>query len=212
MVLNLLEIPPIRDLGARHGLSYARSSAIEVSMPFFLLIPALPTLWTVAAAAVVGTVAVAVAKSTAQSFTDNVIRDKVDVPARGGIVFCDLYTFDHSGIYVDGKIVHMTRDGKICQSWPNEFLANGGYIYTTCRDGKPVGSEQAADLAQFEYYGGSEYEYNVLTQNCHMFTSYCVTGSWSRDASTFGGLEKLAEREIGSNNWRSWSKDCWIGE
>ncbi len=50
----------------------------------------------------------------AESFIDNVFRDKVDEPAIGSVVYCDLVAgfADHSGIYIgNNEIVHLNGDG-----------------------------------------------------------------------------------------------------
>lgn len=60
----------------------------------------------------------------AESFIDNVIKDKV-TPKAGSVVYCDLVFgyAEHSGIYVGGnKIVHLNKKGIIEKVSPKEFV------------------------------------------------------------------------------------------
>ena len=58
-----------------------------------------------------------------ESLIDNVFRDKVSSPAIGSMVYCDLITAEHSGIYIGkGKIVHLDGEGIIEAVSPDLFL------------------------------------------------------------------------------------------
>ena len=94
--------------------------------------------------------------SLAESFTDNVIRDTVDEPARGGIVWCELAGgyVTHSGIYTgNNRIVHLSGDGEVLCSDRKGFMArlNGlnpaMSVYTDCQGRLPVGNIAAAGRA-----------------------------------------------------------------
>ena len=52
----------------------------------------------------------------AESFIDNVIRDKV-TPVPGSVVYCELaYAVEHSGIYIGDPVILSTK--------PNKFSLN----------------------------------------------------------------------------------------
>ncbi|ELT0935742.1 hypothetical protein R7Y08_004580 [Enterobacter roggenkampii] len=76
--------------------------------------------------------------SLAESFADNVIRDTVDEPATGGIVWCELaggYA-THSGIYIgNNRIVHLSGDGEVLCSDRKGFMArlDGHYLLFCCQ-------------------------------------------------------------------------------
>lgn len=50
----------------------------------------------------------------------------IDEPAIGSIVHCDLYGFEHSGVYIgNGEIVELCRDGTIQVTNPRGFSSCG---------------------------------------------------------------------------------------
>lgn len=146
-----------------------------------------------------------------KSFIDNVVRDTIASPAKGSVVYCDLAagTAEHTGIYI-GKnhIVHLNGDGVIERVTPKQFMQRlGGFntaisIYVSCRDGAPVGSKNAAKLA--ESMVGNTREYNVILDNCHQFTSGCLTGKFDNSCNFFTFLNDIIEKEINGNEWRVW--------
>lgn len=59
-------------------------------------------------------------------------------------------------------------------------------------------------------------EYNFVFNNCHMFTSACLTGKFRRvdgtiesdsDDNTFTFLKDTVSEELGADNWRVWDRD-----
>lgn len=90
-----------------------------------------------------------------ESFIDNVIFDFCETMEEGCIVYCDMYKFEHSGVYVgDNTIVHLDGNGEILAVSPEEFLDRlGGFnnaitIYTCCVGKKPVGAKDTAKYAK----------------------------------------------------------------
>ncbi len=150
----------------------------------------------------------------AESIIDNAIRDRVLSPEIGSIVYCDLAfgTAEHSGIYVGGnEIIHLNRHGWVECVSPEEFIAGttGMSIYTSCRNGRPIGDEVVADRARrFEQrqkdYKGYYKEYSLLTNNCHIFSSSCVSGDMDNADTFLWMLKHSAEKELGANEWRVW--------
>lgn len=146
-----------------------------------------------------------------ESFVDNVVRDTVDEPSIGAVVYCDLAfgTMEHSGIYIGrDTIIHLNGDGVVETVSPREFLdgTTAISIYTSCFDSWPIGSSQAAERAiRYKNSIGAK-NYNILLDNCHMFTSACLTGDLE-NADTFLWMLKhtAKEHECMLNNWRVWN-------
>ena len=143
----------------------------------------------------------------AESFVDNVIRDKV-TPKPGSVVYCDLafgYA-EHSGIYVgNNRIVHLNSKGKIEKVSPKEFI-NGTTaisIYVSSSKGSSDGSDSVAERALRMV--GREREYNVILDNCHQFSSGCLTGDFENSDNFLWMLKDTAKKQLGSNEWRVWT-------
>jgi cell wall-associated NlpC family hydrolase len=111
------------------------------------------------------------AGNAAESFTDNVIKDKVRSLSPGTVLYCDLPIGEHSGIYIgDNQIVHLNGDGDIESVSPKKFLDRLGgnnvfaiSIYASCNHNiyiTGVGSSFAAERAKKMI--GSRRDYNFL--------------------------------------------------
>lgn len=144
------------------------------------------------------------------SIIDNIFRDKVK-PKVGSVVHCGLLVnqFEHSGIYIGyNKIAHLDGSGKIEAVSPEEFLnrldgLNSAIsIYVSCKDGKSIGSRTIADRARSKL--GHRLKYSVTGNNCHMFTSGCLTGKFKNNDGFFSELEKTTDRILSANEWRVW--------
>lgn len=148
-------------------------------------------------------------RNVSESFIDNVIRDKV-TPVPGSVVYCELaFAVEHSGIYIgDDQIVHLDGSGEIEVVTPQQFLDhldgwnNAISIYVSCNDCDHVGSEEVADRARAMI--GMKKEYSVATENCHMFTTECLTGVSSVSDNTFISLKKTTRDILNNNTWRVW--------
>jgi hypothetical protein len=149
--------------------------------------------------------------SLAESFVDNVIRDKVSEPAIGSVLYCDLAggLGEHSGIYIgNDQIVHLNGNGRIEIANPYQFLNRLGgnnpavTIYVSCTEETPVGCKIAAQRARSMV--GESRNYNVILDNCHQFTSGCLTGNWENADNFVMFLKLTTSNTLGSNNWRSW--------
>lgn len=148
-----------------------------------------------------------------ESFVDNVFRDTVPEPAIGCVLYCDLAfgLAAHSGIYIgDNTIVHLNGDGIVKPTSPDEFLDrldglnNAISIYVSCCDVTPIGSENVALRAINAI--GIERNYNLLFDNCHQFTTGCLTGDFDNNASNFLWMLKMkAESCIDADSWRVWT-------
>ncbi len=166
--------------------------------------------------AVAGAVALTTATaavSLAESFVDNVVRDKIDEPAIGSVVYCDLALFvEHSGIYVgNGEIVHLDGSGRIVRTGGTTFLNRlegvnpAMSIYAACSNTTPKGNHSVADYA-LEL--ADEYvDYSLLMNNCHMFSASCLQIEKPRAFyNTLKALKILAWKEHDINSWRVWDR------
>mgnify|MGYP000143139516 FL=1 len=149
-----------------------------------------------------------------ESFVDNVIRDRVTIIEKGSIVYCDLLfgQAEHSGIYVGSDlIVHLDGTGNIELVTPKEFLQRlNGFnsaisIYSSCIGTRSIGSDMIAKRA-FSMVGKTR-EYNMITNNCHQFTSGCITGNFENSDNFLWMLKNTASKVLNVNDWRVWDKD-----
>lgn len=148
----------------------------------------------------------------AESMVDNVFRDPVN-PVVGSVVYCDLaFGFaEHSGIYIgNGEIAHLDGSGRIEIVDPYTFTdrldgSNSAIsIYVSCAGVNPVGAKSVA--ARARRMVGKKRSYSILFDNCHQFTSGCLTGDFS-NADNFLWLLKLSStNRIKSDSWRCWEK------
>lgn len=144
------------------------------------------------------------------SFIDNVIRDTV-TPVQGSVVYCTMWGVEHSGIYIGNDlIVHLDGSGDIEVVSPDEFMDrldgfnNAISIYVSCRGTEAVGKIKAAKRA--EDMVGHSRDYNVALDNCHQFTSGCLTGDFDNFDNPFTFLEWTAEKELDMDTWRVWDR------
>ena len=138
-------------------------------------------------------------------------QDKV-TPLPGSVVICDLMDIvEHSGIYIgDNTIVHLSGDGNIEAVSPEEFIArlNGRnksmFIEVSCSDDFAVGSEEVADRARMMI--GRSRNYNLILDNCHQFTSGCLSGDFENPHNFMWMLRDEARRVLGADEWRAWKR------
>ena len=149
-----------------------------------------------------------------ESFVDNVLKDNVK-PIVGSIVYCEL-VFDvasHTGIYVgDNTIVHLDGSGLVEKVNQKEFvnrldgLNSAISIYVSCKDKNPVGSKKIANRALDMV--GERLEYNLALNNCHKFTSNCITGDFeSSGIFLLKDVQALASKHLLANNWLVWKDE-----
>lgn len=146
----------------------------------------------------------------AESFIDNVIRDKVS-PKIGSVVYCEMAfgLAEHSGIYVgNGKIVELSGDGVIRQVSGYDFMDSkvptARSIYVSSQNGKAIGSEKVAERALNML--GRQREYNLILDNCHQFSAGCLTGDFENANNFLWMLKHEAEKRWGKLEWRVWDR------
>ncbi len=149
------------------------------------------------------------AANAAKSLIDNHLREKVK-PRVGSVVYCDLAVVaEHSGIYVGkGKIAHLDGSGRIEIVTARQFLNRlGGLnpavsIYVSCDENGAIKSSKIATRAREMV--GCERSYNVILDNCHQFTSGCLTGNFGNADNFLWMLKDTAEKKLDVTTWRVW--------
>ncbi|WP_104751116.1 C40 family peptidase [Helicobacter salomonis] len=151
------------------------------------------------------------ALNLAESFIDNVFRDKV-TPKLGSILYCRLIgPTTHTGIYVgDQRIVELLGSGEVKLSTPKEFISGtqAMSIYVSCRGNEAVGFAQAAQRAKSLV--GKTLDYPTMgvptekhEHNCHCFVYECLTGKHDSQKWTLLDIEAKFRGEY-FDNWRVW--------
>lgn len=139
---------------------------------------------------------------------DTVFRGNVK-PRLGSLVFRDLYFgyAEHSGIYVgDNQIVELDGQGRIRKVSPTAFIGDGTgtCIYVSCYREHAVGGDIVAQRA-LERVGKGR-EYHLLLDNCHQFSSGCISGDFENSDNFLWMVKHTCKEHMGANNWRVW--DC----
>lgn len=146
------------------------------------------------------------------SFVDNVCRDKVSAKP-GSVLYFEMAfgAAEHSGIYVgNGEVVELSGEGDIQQVSVPEFLCVPALvdtaisIYVSSKDGHAVGSQAVARRARSMV--GSRRNYNLILDNCHQFTSGCLTGDFENADNFLWMLKDTAKKRLGADEWRVWER------
>lgn len=131
------------------------------------------------------------------------------VPAVGSVLYCNLCLIaEHTGIYVgDGKVVHLNGNGQIeavdFRSFMERLEGRNPTISIFCptdSHGRTIGNKEAAQRALSMV--GSRRHYDLLLDNCHCFTYYCLTGK-RLDIGSFTVLEELLRKKYDFLRWRA---------
>ena len=145
-----------------------------------------------------------------ESIIDNFVRDKV-CPKPGSVLYFEmaLGAAEHSGIYVgDGEVVELSGEGIIQQVSVSEFLDTpfntAMSIYVSSSGGHAVGSQAAARRARSMV--GKCRNYNLILDNCHQFTSGCLTGDFENSDNLLRMLKDTAKNQLGADEWRVWDR------
>jgi len=129
---------------------------------------------------------------------------------KGCIVYCDLAVVaEHSGIYIGGsKIVHLDGNGEIEKVNFFKFLERlDGFnpatkIYYSCDEkGKTIKNKEIANRAKSMV--GRSRDYHVLLDNCHQFTSGCITGNFENTDNFMTFLKDTAQNQLGVKQWKT---------
>lgn len=138
-------------------------------------------------------------------------------PIRGSILYCNLKlpgkaVFEHSGVCIgDSKIVELqgkAHGGKIAICDRYGFIEgisdSQRIIWVACygEGTQPIGEEAVAQRAEAEV--GSTRNYHLLKDNCHRFTSGCITGNFDNHDTLLVKLRDTMRAKWGNHNWRKW--------
>ncbi|MDR2523436.1 MAG: lecithin retinol acyltransferase family protein [Synergistaceae bacterium] len=134
------------------------------------------------------------------------------VPVKGSIVYCDLWIFEHSGVYVgDDTIIHRDGRGYLAAVQAREFrdrldrMNTALCVYVSCREGRAVGRAQTAEKALNSLNDPSCQGYDLVTNNCHQFCQFCLTGAEPDVGNcSFGSLKDTLEKTYKMDGWRPW--------
>lgn len=155
-------------------------------------------------------------------FFENFNKDNIKL-IPGSIVVVQLGFFlDHTGIYVgDGKFIELYGDGTINLiskedflhgAYKNDFPARTGVnIYVATIDGKPILLKEAKERAIYLYENVKKIEYDIIRNNCHMFTGFCVFGKnfqKNNGCKFFTNLTRLIIDNFSKNTDEEY-KDIW---
>ena len=124
---------------------------------------------------------------------------KPDVFAvKGCILKCDLgVLLEHTGVYIGhGKIVSLNRHSEIKIENETSFFPPGtnpksNRIYTACYGNTDEPLCSTAIVRRAKKKINQKTPYNVLFNNCHRFTSGCITGNFDNEVVSFSQLEDV---------------------
>ncbi|WP_211226419.1 lecithin retinol acyltransferase family protein [Azonexus hydrophilus] len=128
-------------------------------------------------------------------------------PVPGSVVYTELIPnyMQHSGIYVgDNRIVELNSEGDVCLVAPEQFVSGGlGLrIRVSSSKGQAVGSSSVAERALAQV--GKRVGYHLVLNNCHKFTSGCLTGIYNNPNSLLRMLKISASINLGATDWDAW--------
>jgi hypothetical protein len=131
------------------------------------------------------------------------------MPKKGSVLYCDLTGsfLEHSGIYVgDNRIVHLNGKGEIEAVSPAAFLSPFALqdIYVSCMENSAVGSERVATRALSMV--GKKRNYNFVMNNCHQFTTGCLTEDFENSSKLLTFLKMQAKDTLGADTWHLWDR------
>ncbi|MBL0711673.1 MAG: hypothetical protein JJV99_11775 [Colwellia sp.] len=146
-----------------------------------------------------------------ESVVDNYMRDTISEPAIGSIVYCDLFLgyCEHSGIYIgNDEIIHLNKKGIIEKVDLKNFIKSTTAlsIYASCIDSEAMGNQAIAQRALDFLLFSEQRNYHVILDNCHQFTSSCITGNSENSDSFLWMLKHTASKELSISNWRVWKR------
>ena len=117
---------------------------------------------------------------------------------KGCILKCDLgVLLEHTGVYIGkGKIVSLNRHGIVRVENEKSFFPPGtdpdkSKIMVACagETDKVLRSTKIAEAARKRI--DEKTDYNLFFNNCHRFTTGCVTGNFQNEVVSFAQLESV---------------------
>ena len=139
-------------------------------------------------------------------------------PHEGAVLYCSLGPAEHSGIYVgNGEVVQLNSRGfieKVSLKQFTDSLATFNQAVYVAFDNSSEFSEcnSLYSLGDFEVKKralemvNKERNYSLIFDNCHQFTSGCITGNFENSDNFLWMLKDTVEKKL--NNGKS---TCWKG-
>lgn len=129
-------------------------------------------------------------------------------PADGSVVCCGIYgVLEHTGIWVDGRIIELAGNGLVRAVSPERFLQNrsGEHIFVACNDREqPLAEDAIAFRAAHKVY--TYMPYNLIDNNCHQLCASLMTDSQA-SLTGFGELNSLIAASYRSKVY--WHPAAW---
>ncbi len=119
-------------------------------------------------------------------------------PPVGSVVYRNMRLVEHSGVHVgDGLIVSKSKSGKVKKKTLHKFLGSHRSLFVSAGSSlTPLGKAEIANRAlqavgkadnHSTFDSPDDGKYDLILNNCHIFTSYCITGEINSDT----GLSEL---------------------
>lgn len=140
-------------------------------------------------------------------------------PPVGSVVYRNMKLVEHSGVYIgDGLFAYKNKEGEVVAEELIGFLGSSAsnLFVSVGRTGKPLGLPSIANRAKEAvgtrsnhgtYSSCDNGRYDLVLNNCHIFTSYCITGERNGDTGV-GDLKKTAKRQAYMPKWIKWRFDA----
>ena len=104
------------------------------------------------------------------------------------------------------------QDGtvRLCTGGDGAAARTGAFIYAACdrATGRVLGSEGAARTARTAVEGMKRLDYDILFNNCHLFTATCLLestpGKWASGIFTVAGLEEVVAARLNAGRPVAW--------
>jgi hypothetical protein len=127
-------------------------------------------------------------------------------PEPGSLVCCEVFNVvEHTGIWIDSEtIVELSNNGLVKAVSASRFLEerSGEEIFVACRyDHSPIVLPETVERTVSQIF--TYREYDLIANNCHRFSYYCLTGV-DKPLSRFSTLNTLLAGVIGDHIY--WDK------
>ncbi|MCU5529332.1 hypothetical protein OCA90_00745 [Bacillus cereus] len=143
----------------------------------------------------------------------NILEQKYDeTPSMGAVLYCKLGfgIMEHSGIYVGhNNVMQLDGKGNINNVKFEEFTSNitthVSTIWFPCdkETGQAISCIDAVDRA-YEMFTKKR-DYHLLLNNCHQFSSGCLTGDFENADNFLWMLKETLNKKHGKRiEWREW--------
>ncbi|AOZ94948.1 hypothetical protein LPB68_22030 (plasmid) [Paenibacillus crassostreae] len=134
-------------------------------------------------------------------------------PSYGSLVYCQLGPVEHTGIYIgDRRIVDLGGNGQIRISTLKSFTS---HISTLDEDiwfpinrsnQTSIGIASSAERAYQMAINNSKRDYNILLDNCHQFSSGCISGDFENADNFLWTVKHTFEKSSGKDiEWVKWN-------